>query len=377
MTNMIEYIFFIIIVLIFLCYGGYPIFVILYKIINTKHLFKKTNHVKSTPKEFSVVFSIHNGGNQIDKKLKNLISCLSKYQKSKIYIISDGSTDNTNIVLQHFSKNYSNIIVEINDKNIGKNMSLNKILPIIESEIIVFTDANTIYNESTFTNLLSCFSDDSIGCVVGNLTYLKGTGNKRVNDRQYWNLEKKLKMLESDSGILFAGNGALFATRKDLISTLNPALPNDLQTPLEIMNKGFAVAYCKGAEAFEFIEGSKSNEFMRRIRTINRGMNAVYRLRKTLEPHIWLLLFFRKVPRWIASFLYPLLLIINFLILEKLIFDLFFILQLLFYFVAILGLIFNMTGPISLPAYFLQLNLATIKATYHFFFGKTYITWKN
>ena len=71
----------------------------------------------------SIIISIYND----EKFIKKSINCLlnQTYKNIEIIIINDGSTDKSNKILKVFEKNYKNIYLINNKKNIGLTKSLN------------------------------------------------------------------------------------------------------------------------------------------------------------------------------------------------------------------------------------------------------------
>jgi cellulose synthase/poly-beta-1,6-N-acetylglucosamine synthase-like glycosyltransferase len=92
---------------------------------------------------------------------------------------------------------------------------INKALPQLIAEIIVFSDANTEYDPGAIQRMVVRFADPRIGCVCGRLIYrnpiqvISGKG-----ESFYWRYETALKKMESRIGYIAGANGAIYAIRR-------------------------------------------------------------------------------------------------------------------------------------------------------------------
>jgi cellulose synthase/poly-beta-1,6-N-acetylglucosamine synthase-like glycosyltransferase len=55
----------------------------------------------------------------------------------------------------------------------GKTAGLNRTVPTLAGEIVVFSDANAIYQPDGLQKLIRNFADPEVGCVTGEARYLK------------------------------------------------------------------------------------------------------------------------------------------------------------------------------------------------------------
>src|SRR5207249_6023044 len=107
----------------------------------------------------------------------------------------------------------------------GKVACLNQVIPTLDSDLVVMSDANSMYDADSIRKLVRHFADDRVGCVCGRLAYLNprrlaaGEG-----ERLYWGYEGAIKLLESSLGSLLGANGAIYAYRRDLFRPVDPLM---------------------------------------------------------------------------------------------------------------------------------------------------------
>lgn len=90
----------------------------------------------------SVIMSVYNGEKNLEESINSILT--QSHKNIEFLIIDDCSQDNTKKILQKYNKNYNNIKIFKNDKNLGLTLSLNKLLKISKGEYIARQDADDI-----------------------------------------------------------------------------------------------------------------------------------------------------------------------------------------------------------------------------------------
>jgi len=315
----------------------------------------------------SIIISAYNEENIIEEKIQNLKSL--HYDKNRIEFLigSDGSTDKTaEILKEHQSKN---LIVYISNKRRGKPAILNELVQMAHGEIIVFSDANTLYQQDTIKNLVHHFSDPKVGAVCGRLV-LESTDNvsQFTGEISYWEYENTIKKLESDIHSAIGANGAVYAIRRSLYKQLPTDIPvvDDLMIPLYIVEKGYVVKYEPNALAFEKITGTVAGEFKRKIRIGVANYYGLFEFLKLLHPRFGFVAFAlisHKILRWFIPFFLIAIFISSFILaFESQFFLLLLLIEVIFIFIAIFGYFSEsfkwQIGILGYPFYFIAMNTA-------------------
>jgi len=371
-----KIIFWLAITILLYIYVGYPLFLIILS------FFKKEKKGEEKGEKIyplvALIISVYNEEKVIEEKIKNALFLNYPREKLEIVIVSDGSEDRTNEIIKNYSSKFNNIKLYVVKPHLGKNIALNKVLPLISSEIVVFSDANSMYEKDSIKRLVRYFADDKIGCVVGELRYInKDKFNFGKGESLYWKYESAIKMLESRLGSVLVANGSIFAIRRGLYSPLEPDVANDFQLPMEIGNKGYRIIYEPKAVAYEKPAANSREEFERKLRIINRGWTAFLKLYRKINGLRLFQFISHKLLRWLMGIFLILIFLSNIFLIDYPFYGVIFFLQLIFYGMALMGTFFPRYKVFHLPFYFCLINFTSLVALFNFLRGKRYITWKS
>jgi len=370
MEVLLEILFWFSFTILFFCYFGYPFTLWIYSLFNGVQVNKGNDYYPSV----TLIISAYNEEKVIEKKIQNCLKI--KYPKLQIVIVSDGSTDRTKSIC----KRYSDYIRLFHyEENQGKNTSLNKTLVHIESDIVIFSDANCFYNEDAVEKLVQNFSDNRIGCVVGQLKLIQtDRSNIAKGEGLYWRYEHMLKILESKIGQLSIANGSIFAIRKNLLMKLEPDIANDFQIPMRIGSKGLLVIYEPSAIACEKTALNVNEEFNRKIRIVNRGLVGFLKMRKEIRGIRFFEFIFHKLVRWFTSLLSLIILVTSLGLCYKPFFLFILLGQIIFYFFAFIGFIFQRPEKLFyVPYYFCMVHWSALIGVVKVLLGQTFSKWQS
>jgi biofilm PGA synthesis N-glycosyltransferase PgaC len=281
-------------------YGVYP-FILKFLACFTGKDYKVDESYRPT---VSVIIAAYNEEKVIAEKIRNLYQL--DYQSDKIEFIigSDGSSDQTVAIAKSFSEIKNLKVLDL--PRGGKVNALNALLEKATGDVLIFSDANTMYDSKAILNLVKYFTDTRIGCVSGQLRYKvdasSGIGAK--SESAYWKYENWVKVLESKVGRLSGANGAIYAVRKGLINEIRKGIINDdFYIATCVLQSGYDVILNTEAIAFEEPNDEFDSQFKRHIRDGAGHYQAI--------AVFWKMLFLRKgsfvhishrVIRWLVPF---------------------------------------------------------------------------
>ncbi|MBI4429531.1 MAG: glycosyltransferase family 2 protein [Ignavibacteriales bacterium] len=333
----------------------------------------------------SVLISAYNEESILKEKLLNLESIDYPADKIEFLFGSDGSTDLTNEILQ--KSRLRNLKVCVFSDRRGKALVLNELIQQAEGEVVVFSDANTIYRPETVRKLVQHFSHPETGAVCGELVLTAETGFAgNIGESLYWLYENYLKRLESDIHTMLGATGGVYAIRKQLYTPLptTKAVTDDFLISTMIIKSGYRVRYEPTALAYEKGLGSVLGEFQRKVRIGASNFNGIAEFRPLLHPRkgfVAMALWSRKIIRWCVPFL----LLAMFLSTVALsfgseFFRLLLWIELIFLFAVFVGFVLDKLnvkiGIFGLPFYFAAMNAALFVGFLHFWRGKQRPTWE-
>jgi biofilm PGA synthesis N-glycosyltransferase PgaC len=324
----------------------------------------------------SVVLAARNESAVIERKLKNLLSLGYPKELCEIIVVSDGSTDGTNEILQSYA-NDARVRVIATEHSRGKAACLNDAVAAARGEVVVFTDARQQIEPGALLPLVEVFADPEVGCASGELMLGDvAAGESARGLGLYWRIEKRVREMESESGSVVGATGALYAIRRNLFVPL-PAgtILDDVFIPMQVARQGFRVLFVPAARAWDVADQGSGQEFARKVRTLFGNYQLVQ-----LAP--WLLgrtnpLRFEFVSHKLLRLVAPFALALAFfstLALNGPLYRTMLLLQLLFYCLSLVAMMKLAPGPVGKIAdaagTFVLLNTAALVAFAKFVTGR-------
>ncbi len=366
-------------------YFFYPISIWVLSKLKTKNYSKDSNFL---PK-ISILISVYNEEKVIENTIRNFLS--SDYDLDKIEFIvgSDNSTDSTNGILKNLSQEIPNLKFYRFEQRRGKPNVLNDLVENATSEILIFSDANTIYKKDAIKKIVQYYVDENVGGVSGKLKLLEheNASQSASQEKIYWDLETLLKQKEGELGILIGANGGIFSIRKKYFQKIpsNYAVMDDFFISLKVLENRKDFLYIEDAVAEEFVAPSLEAEFKRKVRNNSIMMSTIKAIKNLLNPRFGLVsyaLWSHKMIRWVTPVLLIILFLSNiFLISYNVFFEYFFYLQTAFFLFGILGFILEKFKlyfmPINLCYYFLMTNVAMFIGIIKFLQNKQTAFWHS
>ncbi len=380
--EIIIYIFWFLFSLIINTYLFYPL------LMGSIGKIKKLQRKATFEPTISILISVYNEEEVIVQRIENIAKQNYDFNKVEVLIGSDASTDLTNKLLDEIRQKYSWLTFYPFPNRLGKMSVLNQLVSSASNEILVFTDANTIYKENALIKLVRRFSDNRIGGISGKLELFESRikNFNGVEEKTYWNLENLLKAGEGNIGVLISSNGGNYAIRASLISDISIDKPvtDDIFLTLSILEKGYKFIFENESVAVEEISNSIKVEFERKVRISATNFQTLFFFRRLLysKPLIVAYGFWsHKVLRWIFPIIALLLFTSNLIIYNlHYFYTFFFKFQILFFIVAVIGGILSLFRKrfvvFSVPFYFAVANLALLLGLIRFLRNKHSVTWE-
>jgi cellulose synthase/poly-beta-1,6-N-acetylglucosamine synthase-like glycosyltransferase len=331
----------------------------------------------------SLMISAYNESPVIASKLENSLALDYPADRMEIIVVSDCSEDGTDEIVGRFSERGVRLIRQ--GQRLGKSAGLNLAVPQARGDVLVFSDANAIYQPDSIRQLVRHFSSPHIGFVVGNARYSCKNSPTAPAEAEglYWKLETWMKEKESAIESVVGGDGAIYAIRRELYAPLLPTDINDFLTPLQIIDLGYRGIFEPRAVSYEDTAESFQKEFRRKVRIVSRSFNALFRVPGILKPwhnpRHWLQLVSHKLLRWLVPFFLILLFVTSLILSRSPLYRIALLLQTAFYAIAIIGWILPGTRTawkaVSLVYYFCLVNMASMIGCMKCFRGDLSGTW--
>jgi len=365
--------------LILYVYLGYPMLAFLISVVRNRRVRKGADEPRVT-----ILIAAYNEESHIEATLLNKLDLSYPKEKLEIIVISDGSTDRTDEIVRRYENEGVGLIRQ--EPRAGKTSALNMAAPKASGEILVFSDANSLYAPEALEKLIQNFNDPKVGYVTGKMIYTNPDGTS-IGDgcSAYMKYENVLRSLEARLGSVVGVDGGIDAVRKDLYQPMNADQLPDFVLPLKVVEQGFRVVYEPDAILKEPALKASKDEYKMRVRVSLRSLWALWDMRTLLSFSSSALfswqLWSHKVLRYLCFLFLIIAYLSNFALwTQGLFYKLVFILQNMAYLGAIVSPILEkreIRSPILyLFNYFTLLNLASAHAFLKFLIGQKTVMWE-
>jgi cellulose synthase/poly-beta-1,6-N-acetylglucosamine synthase-like glycosyltransferase len=281
-------------------WGGYFLVLKLFVVFRKKSLCTHIHYPVVT-----ILVTVFNESKIIEKRMKNLLNQEYENNRFNILMASDGSTDNTNAIIEAYAEKNSRIQL-FKAKGSGKSATQNTAIPFAKGDIVLLTDAGTLFAPDVLKKIVRHFKNEDVGCVSGRLVLRKREGSVAKGQGLYWRFEMSLRKMESELGVMHTATGGIMAFRKELFRPFKDKYGDDCIIPLDIIQQGYRVIHDDTAIAYDSFPSSVLGELKTRIRMTLRNFTGTLSKYPLLNPFKYPLISLattsHKLLRWLTPF---------------------------------------------------------------------------
>lgn len=282
-------------------YAGFSLLVVVVGLLRNR----RVRQADITP-AVTLIIPVWNEENTIASRLDNALSLDYPRERLEIIVPSDGSDDDTEKIVARYGAQGVKLM---SFPRRGKIYALKDAVAVASGEILVFSDANSMYERNALRMLVRNFADAEVGGVCGNQVYVKAHTAEASSQGEtlYWSYDKWLKQLESRAGSIVSAHGAIYAIRRRLYQPpASAAVTDDFAISTAVVEQGYRLVFESEAIAYEEPTATASKEFGRKVRIMNRGLRSVLLRKRLLNPFRYgfysVELFSHKVLRRLVPF---------------------------------------------------------------------------
>ena len=375
----VEIIFWISAAALIYTYVGYPALIALISTLRPS----RVRRSDFTP-PLTIIITAYNEERALAGKLANTLALDYPRDQIEIIVASDCSSDRTDEIAQSFHN--QGVILHRQPQRLGKTAAQNAAVEKARGEILVFSDATSLYAPDALRNIARNFADETVGCVGGRLVYVD-PGNTHIGRgaKRYWGYETFLKRHESAAGSLIGVSGCLYAVRRSAYTLLYNEACSDFIIATKMVEQGLRSIYEPEAICTEETNQRQDNELRMRVRVIAQTFTDLWRHRPMLNPLrsglYGIQLLSHKVMRYfVPFFLIALFAASAVLAAYSLSYRAFFLAQSLGYLCGAMSWLLENFGVrsrvLALPHYFVLANVASVIAMFQFLRGERYARWE-
>ena len=364
---------------LFYAYAGYPALVWLVSRLRPRAVRRGTAEPAVT-----VVITAYNEERDLARKLENTLSLDYPADKLEVIVASDCSSDRTDEIARCFAPR--GVRLHRQAERLGKTAAQNAAVALARGEVILFSDATTLYRKDVLRAMAPNFADPSVGCVAGRLVYVDPSDSAVGSGaRSYWGYETFLKTHESRACSLIGASGCLYAVRRAAYVPLYNEACSDFIIATKMVEQGLRAVYEPAAVCTEETNRQAAKEFRMRVRVIAQTYTDLWRHRALLNPSrggfYSIELLSHKVMRYLVPVFLALTLGASLALSARApLYAAAAAAQCAFYAAAFFGWLLGRAGVrsrlLALPSYFVLSNAAAVVAFYKFLRGERYARWE-
>lgn len=291
-----EFLFWISVLTVGYAYAGYPMLLIVLARIYSVPFERGDLGVPGFT--VTLIVPVYNEGAVLARKLDNCLALDYPPEKLRIVVVSDGSTDRTAEIVAQYSSDVRVAFYALASRQ-GKAAALNMGLEQANGDVVVYTDASIMLERDALRRIVAPFQDPRIGCVSGE-DHIKGEGGEGL----YGRYELLLRNLESRVNSIVGASGSFYAQRRQLCVPFVEGMAPDFLSVLHTIEQGYRAVTEPSARGVMTSVRRTQDEFQRKVRTLIRGMAALWAYRRLLNPlragFFAVELWSHKLVRWLV-----------------------------------------------------------------------------
>jgi cellulose synthase/poly-beta-1,6-N-acetylglucosamine synthase-like glycosyltransferase len=223
-------------------------------------------HGSAPPPALSLIVAAHDEQQVIAAKVANALALDYPRELLEVIVACDGCTDAT---AQRAREAGADLVLEL--PRGGKIRAQDAAVERARGELVAFSDANALWERDAARELVSAFAERDVGYACGRVSFVQAARGAAAGNQEgtYWRYELAVRELESRLGSITAGNGAIYATRRDAYIVVDPVMGHDLSLPFNMVKRGMRAVYVPAARASEKMVPSLAGEFARKRRMMS------------------------------------------------------------------------------------------------------------
>ncbi|HWY19279.1 MAG TPA: glycosyltransferase [Solirubrobacteraceae bacterium] len=264
------------------------------------------------PPPLSLIVAAHDEESVIGARIANARALDYPRDLLEVIVACDGCTDATAARARDAG---ADVVLEL--ARGGKIRAQDAAVQRARGDVVAFSDANALWEPDAARMLVGAFADPRVGYACGQVRFVQAaTGAEGGNQEGvYWCYELAVRSYESRLSSITAGNGAIYATRRDAYIVVDPIMGHDLSLPFNMVRRGLRAVYVPAARATEKMVPSLLGEFARKRRMMSHTWPILVRggmlSPRGYPPGYALMIVSHRLLRYLTPFLHLLALAAN------------------------------------------------------------------
>lgn len=264
------------------------------------------------PPSLSLIVAAHDEESVIAARVANALALDYPRDLLEVIVTCDGCTDATAARAREAG---ADLVLEL--PRGGKIRAQDAAVQRARGELVAFSDANALWEPDAARLLAGAFADPRVGYACGQVRFVQAAAGADAGNQEgvYWRYELAVRSYESRLSSITAGNGAIYATRRDAYIVVDPIMGHDLSLPFNMVRRGLRAVYVPAARASEKMVPSLLGEFARKRRMMSHTWPILVRggmlSPRGYPPGYALMIVSHRLLRYLTPFLHLLALAAN------------------------------------------------------------------
>ncbi len=264
------------------------------------------------PPSLSLIVAAHDEQSVIAARVANALALDYPRELMEVIVTCDGCTDATAARAHEAG---ADVVLEL--ERGGKIRAQDAAVQRARGDVVAFSDANALWEPDAARMLVGAFADPRVGYACGQVRFVQAAAGADAGNQEgvYWRYELAVRAYESRLSSITAGNGAIYATRRDAYIVVDPIMGHDLSLPFNMVRRGLRAVYVPTARASEKMVPSLLGEFARKRRMMSHTWPILVRggmlFPRGYPPGYALMIVSHRLLRYLTPFLHLLALVAN------------------------------------------------------------------
>ena len=235
----------------------------------------------------TIVIPTHNEATLIRRRLEDVTRYDYDLDKIEVIVVDSGSSDGTVDVVEAARRDglLPNLVVIREEARRGKAAADNLALARASGDIMIITDAPTLFDRQAVRRLVANFADPSVGAVTGDFRVPNQSTASQREEGLFWALRNRLRRLEADLDSTPFLSGEMCCFRRSLLDGVDEdSMADDMNISLRLRRAGYRTVVDPVASfseprsaSFQELNASKSRRAVGGIQELVRFRSMMFK----------------------------------------------------------------------------------------------------
>ena len=233
----------------------------------------------------TIIVPTYNEASLIRQRLADIAAYEYDLARVEVIVVDSGSSDGTADVVETVQREglLPRLVLIREERRRGKAAAINVALGRASGDIVVATDAPTLFDPQALARLAANFADPSVGAVTGDFRIPDQSTLSQREEGLFWTIRNRLRRLEAELDSTPFLSGEMCCFRRDLVPLLDEdTVADDMNIALRVRQAGYRVVVDSVASFSEPRATSFRELNVSKTRRAVGGIQELFRFRRMI-----------------------------------------------------------------------------------------------